>query len=156
MACRHWSHSHLCAHSVIDTRRPNRPGWGSEAGTVPRTVLAALDWLLAVLRGVDWTHPGSTTRQACQIKMRMIDLARESGATRNSLQGGGTAVCRARRQGRAGALQKKPPLALYQNQGHAILLPILSPQPSILTNILASFESDTNPEDGDIIKIKHI
>lgn len=90
MARRHRPHSHLCAHSVIDTRRPNRPDWGLEAGTVPCTVLAAMDWLPAVCVVWAGTHPRSTTRRACQIKMRMIDLAREPGATltRNSCAGG--------------------------------------------------------------------
>lgn len=37
---------------MIDTRRPNRPDWGLEAGTVPCTVLAAVDWLPAVCVGV--------------------------------------------------------------------------------------------------------
>lgn len=147
MARRHRSHSHFCAHSVIDTRRPNRPDWGPEAGTVPCTVLAAVDWLPAVCVVWAGTHPRSTTRRACQIKMRMIDLAREPGATltRNSWAGGrggglggGIAVLskQASRQGRGPRLtrpgsQGGPPHAAHTRQTHSrhlgSLISFLSP-----------------------------
>lgn len=92
MARRHQSHSHPVPfrdrHEAA--KPPRQPDWRLEAGTVPCTVLAAVDWLPPVCVGVGRTHSKSITRQACQIKMRMIDLAREPGATltRNSLQGG--------------------------------------------------------------------